>query len=46
MLGLIIWAILIIVIAISVAPGFVTFFFFVALPIAVVLYVLLNKLLR
>lgn len=40
MLGLILWAILIIIIAACACPGFLTFLFCVALPIGIGVYAL------
>ncbi len=40
MVGIILWAILIIFIVICVCPGFLTFFFCVALPVAIGIYAL------
>lgn len=40
MVGIILWAILIIFIVICSCPGFLTFFFCVALPVAIGIYAL------
>ena len=40
MVGIILWAILIIFIVICACPGFLTFFFCVALPVAIGIYAL------
>lgn len=42
MLGLILWAILVIIIVICACPGFFTFFFCVALPVGITVYALVS----
>ncbi len=42
MAGLILWAVLILFIVICTCPGFLTFFFCVALPVGIALYLLLT----
>lgn len=42
MIGIILWAILIIFIAICVNPGFLTVFFLIALPVGICVFLLMN----
>ena len=46
MIGIIVWAILIIFIAICVNPGFLTFLFLIALPVGIGVFLLMNWLKR
>lgn len=42
MIGIILWAILIIFIVICACPGFLTFFFCVALPVGIAVFALVS----